>query len=115
MKKILLASTILVMTAASAMAFDLGYGFSAGADINAEYNVTVGGAVALTATPELAYGVGDFGFTVGTDIDLTDVDFVGFDIGATYQIGKNLELYGDVSTDEDLKFGDLIIGATLSF
>jgi predicted porin len=115
MKKILLATTILAMTAVSAMAADLGNGFSAGADINAEYNVTAGGAVALTATPEFGYTTGAFDFTVGTDVDLADIEFVGLDFGATYEVNKNFELYAETSTDSDLKFGDLIVGGTLSF
>lgn len=115
MKKILLATTILTMTAVSAMAADLGNGFSLGADINAEYNVTDGGAVALTATPALGYTTGAFDFTVGTDIDLADIEFVGLDVGATYAVNANFELYAETSTDSDLKFGDLIVGGTLSF
>lgn len=115
MKKILLATTILAMTAVSAMAADLGNGFSAGADINAEYNVTAGGDVALTATPALGYTTGAFDFTVGTDVDLADIEFVGLDFGATYAVNKNFELYAETSTDSDLEFGDLIVGGTLSF
>jgi hypothetical protein len=115
MKKILLATTILAMTAVSAMAVDLGNGFSAGADFNAEYNVTAGGDVALTATPEFGYAKGDFEFTVGTDFDLADIEFVGLDFGATYAVNKNFELYAEASTDSNLKFGDLIVGGTLSF
>ena len=115
MKKILLATTILATTAVSVMAADLGNGFSAGADINAEYNVTAGGDVALTATPAMGYTTGAFDFTVGTDIDLADIEFVGLDFGATYTVNKNFELYAETSTDSDLKFGDLIVGGTLSF
>ena len=115
MKKILLATTILAMTAVSAMAADLGRGFAVNTDINAEYNLTVGGDVALTATPALAYTTGTFEFTVGTDIDLADIDFVGLDVGATYAVNKNFELYAETLTDSDFVFGDLIIGGTLSF
>jgi hypothetical protein len=115
MKKILLATTILVMTAASAMAVDLGNGFSAGADFNAEYNVTAGGDVALTATPALGYTTGAFDFEMSTDFDMADIEFVGLDFGVTYDVNKNFELYAETSTDSDLVFGDLIIGGTLSF
>jgi opacity protein-like surface antigen len=115
MKKILLATTILAMTAVSAMAADLGNGFSLGADINAEYNVTAGGDVALTGTPMLGYTTGAFEFTVGTDIDLADIEFVGLDFEATYDVNENFELYAETSTDSNLKFGDLVVGGTLSF
>jgi opacity protein-like surface antigen len=115
MKKILLATTILAMTAVSASAADLGNGFSLGADINAEYNVTAGGDVALTGTPMLGYTTGAFEFTVGTDINLADVEFVGLDFDVTYDVNANFELYAEVSTDSDFKFGDLIVGGTLSF
>ena len=115
MKKILLATTILTMATVSAMAADLGNGFSAGADINAEYNVTAGGDVALTATPDLGYTTGAFEFEMATDFDLADIEFVGLDFGATYAVNKNFELYAETSTDSDLKFGDLIVGGTLSF
>lgn len=115
MKNILLATTILAMSAVSAMAFDLGGGLTAGGEVNAEYNVTQSGDIALTATPELVYVVGDMDFTVGTDIDLTNIDFVGLDLNATYYVGSNVELYAEISTNADLDFGDLIVGATLSF
>lgn len=115
MKKILIATAVLAMTATSVMAADLGNGFSAGAEINAEYNVTAGGDVALTATPELGYTVGNFGLSVSTDIDLADIEFVGLDVGATYAVNTNFELYAETSTDANLKFGDLVVGATLSF
>lgn len=115
MKKILLATTILAMTAVSAMAVDLGNGFSAGADINAEYNVTAGGDVALTATPALGYNTGAFEFEMATDVDMADIEFVGLDFGVTYDVNKNFELYAETSTDSDLVFGDLIVGGTLSF
>ena len=115
MKKILLATTVLALTAVSAMAADLGNGFSAGAEFNAEYNVTAGGDVALTATPSLGYTTGAFEFGVSTDIDLADVEFVGLDFEASYDVNKNLYLYTEVSTDADLKFGDLVVGATVSF
>lgn len=115
MKKILLATTVLALTAVSAMAADLGNGFSLGADINAEYNVTAGGDVALTGTPMLGYTTGAFEFTVGTDIDLADIDFVGLDVGATYAVSGNFELYAETSTDSNFEFGDLVVGGTLSF
>ncbi len=115
MKKILLATTILAMTAVSAMAADLGNGFAVNTDINAEYNLTVGGDVALTATPALGYTTGAFEFEMATDFDLADIEFVGLDFGATYAVNKNFELYAESSTDSDFVFGDLIVGGTLSF
>lgn len=115
MKTILLATAVLALTAVSAMAADLGNGFSLGADINAEYNVTAGGDVALTGTPMLGYATGAFEFEMATDFDLANIEFVGLDFGATYAVNKNFELYAETSTDSDLKFGDLIVGGTLSF
>jgi hypothetical protein len=115
MKKILLATTILAMTAVSAMAADLGYGFSVGADINAEYNLTAGGDIALTATPALYYSLASVDLTIGTDIDLADVYFVGLDLEASYDLNDSFNLYANVSTDENFNFGDVVIGATVSF
>lgn len=115
MKTILLSTAFLALTTVSAMAADLGNGFSLGADINAEYNVTAGGDVALTGTPMLGYTTGAFEFEMATDIDLADIEFVGLDFGATYTVNKNFELYAETSTDSNLKFGDLVVGGTLSF
>ncbi len=115
MKMILLATTVLAMTAISAMAFDLGYGFSAGADINAEYNLTAGGNIALTATPALYYSLASVDLTISTDINMTDVYFVGLDLEASYDLNDSFDLYANVSTDENFNFGDLVIGATVSF
>lgn len=115
MKNILLATTILALTSVSAMAGELGNGFSAGAEINAEYNVTAGGDVALTATPSFGYATGAFEFAVATDVNLTNVRFQGLDFEASYDVNESVYLYAEVATDEDLIFGDLVVGATLSF
>lgn len=115
MKNIIIATAILALTSTAALAADLGNGFSLGAEINVDYNVTADTEVDFTATPEFGYAVADFEITVATDIDLRDVEFVGFDIEATYQMTPALELYTNVSTDDDLDFGDVYVGATLSF
>lgn len=116
MKTFLLTATaVLALTAGVAQAADLGHGFALSTEINAEYNVTAGGDVALTATPELAYTIGSVDLTVATDIDLADINFVGLDLEAKYVVNDNWDLYADVSTDADLNFGDVVIGATVKF
>jgi hypothetical protein len=115
MKNVLIAAAVLAMTATSVMAADLGRGFALNTDINAEYNVTAGGEIALTATPELAYTVDVLTLSVATDIDLADIDFVGFDLAASYDVNDSWNLYAEVSTDADLNFGDVVVGATVSF
>jgi len=115
MKNLIIATAILAATSTTALAADLGNGFSLGAELNAEYNVTADTEVEFTATPEFGYAIANFEITVETDIDLRDVDFVGFDIEATYQVTPAVELYTNVSTNDDLDFGDVYVGATFSF
>lgn len=118
MKKLLLASAV-ALTATSASAIDLGYGLKAGGEIDINY-VTGIEDWSMDFTPSV--GVEKYGveFTVDTTIDLlaldTDEDiFTGLDLKAEYAVTSMLTTYGEISSDKDFEFGDITIGAVISF
>ena len=60
------------------------------------------------------------GLSVATDIDMLELDegdiFQGLDFTAKYKIPSTyINLYTEVSTDSDLEFGDVTVGAKVSF
>ena len=60
------------------------------------------------------------GLSVATDIDMLELDegdiFQGLDFTADYTVpSTNINLYTEVSTDADLEFGDVTVGAKVSF
>jgi len=60
------------------------------------------------------------GLSVATDIDMLELDegdiFQGLDFTAKYEIPSTyINLYTEVSTDSDLEFGDVTVGAMVSF
>jgi len=87
----------------------------------------------IGAAGEVEYSVENesFAMEVGPTIDmgnigvapklLTSVDtgmdfnFVGVEIEATYGFSNNLELYGEVSADNDLEYEDLKMGVRFQF
>ena len=118
MKKLLLASA-LALTATSASAIDLGYGLKAGGEIDVNY-VTGVEDWAMDFTPFVSaerYGVK---FTADTTVDMlaldTDEDiFTGVGLKAEYAVTSMLTTYGEISSDKDFEFGDITIGAIISF
>ena len=71
-------------------------------------------------TPSAGITALGIGLSVATDIDMLELDegdiFHGLDFTADYTLpSTNISLYTEVSTDSDLEFGDVTVGATVSF
>ena len=71
-------------------------------------------------TPSAGLTAMGLGFTMATDIDMLTLDeddiFQGLDFTVDYTVpSTNINLYTEVSTDSDLEFGDVTVGATVSF
>jgi hypothetical protein len=71
-------------------------------------------------TPSAGLTAMGLGFTMATDIDMLTLDegdiFQGLDFTVDYIVpSTNISLYTEVSTDSDLEFGDVTVGATVSF
>ena len=71
-------------------------------------------------TPSAGLTAMGLGFTMATDIDMLTLDeediFQGLDFTVDYTVpSTNISLYTEVSTDSDLEFGDVTVGATVSF
>ena len=71
-------------------------------------------------TPSAGLSTMGLGFTMATDIDMLELEdgdiFQGLDFTVDYTVpSTNISLYTEVSTDSDLEFGDVTIGATVSF
>ena len=71
-------------------------------------------------TPSAGLTAMGVGFTMATDIDMLELDegdiFQGIDFTMDYTVpSTNINLYTEVSTDSDLEFGDITVGATVSF
>ena len=71
-------------------------------------------------TPSAGLSAMGIGLTMSTDIDMLTLDegdiFQGLDFTADYTVpSTNISLYTEVSTDTDLEFGDVTVGATVSF
>ena len=111
------AATLLVATQASAI--DLGYGLTAGGEVDMNY--TTGTELwALEATPEVGMGLMGAQVTVGSTFDLMNLNgddvFKGLDFSAEYAVGTTgLTAYGEVATDSDFEFGDVKVGAKFAF
>jgi len=116
MKKLLLASAFAV-AATSASAIDLGYGLSVGAETDMSY--TTGTETwELDLTPKVSMGAYGVSFSTETTIDVLDINngdiFAGLDWKAEYA-WKGMTTYTEVSSDADFEFGDITIGAKISF
>jgi len=116
MKKLLLASAIAV-AGTSVAAMDLGYGLSVGAETELTY--TTGKETwTLDVTPSVGLGAYGVSFTAETKVDVLDLNngdiFTGVDWEAEY-VWKGITTYTKVSSDKDFEFGDITMGAKLSF
>jgi len=116
MKKLLLASAI-IFAGTSASAMDLGYGLSVGAETELTY--TTGTEVwTMDVTPSVGLGAVGVSFTAETTIDVLDLNngdiFTGVDWKAEY-VWKGMTTYTKVSSDADFEFGDITMGAKISF
>ena len=117
--KLAVIATAAVMVASTASAFDLGNGLSAGAEVDMNYTTGVEDWV-WELTPSAGVTALGIGLSVATDIDMLELDegdiFQGLDFTADYSVpSTNINLYTEVSTDSDLEFGDVTVGAKVSF
>ena len=116
MKKLLLPVAFAAMTT-SVSAMDLGYGLSVGAATELTY--TTGTEVwTMDVTPSMGLGAYGASFTAETTIDVLDLNngdiFTGIDWKAEY-VWKGMTTYTKVSSDADFEFGDITMGAKISF
>tara|TARA_R100001510_G_scaffold24709_1_gene21721 strand:+ start:119 stop:469 length:351 start_codon:yes stop_codon:yes gene_type:complete len=116
MKKLLLPVAFATI-ATSVSAMDLGYGLSVGAVTDLNY--TTGTEVwEMDFTPSMALGAYGATFSAETTIDVLDLNngdiFTGVDWKAEY-VWKGVTTYTEVSSDADFEFGDITMGAKLTF
>lgn len=96
-----------------------GQTLSIGAETDLNYTTGVEDWV-WELTPSAGVTALGIGLSVATDIDMLTLDegdiFQGLDFTADYTVpSTNISLYTEVSTDSDLEFGDVTVGATVSF
>ena len=107
-------------TKAASMDFSVaGQTLSIGADSDINYTTGVE-EWEWELTPSAGLTAMGIGLSVATDIDMLELDegdiFQGLDFTADYTVpSTNISLYTEVSTDSDLEFGDVTVGATVSF
>ena len=121
MKTTTLATVVaLAATSTSAMDFSVaGQTISIGADSDLNYTTGIE-EWEWKLTPSAGLTALGIGFTVATDIDVLELDngdiFQGLDFTMDYTVpSTNVSVYTEVSTDSDLEFGDVTVGATVSF
>ena len=112
-------ATLMVATATNAKDFSVaGQTLSIGAETDLNYTTGVEDWV-WELTPSAGITALGIGLSVATDIDMLELDegdiFQGLDFTADYTVPSNINLYTEVSTDADLEFGDVTVGATVSF
>jgi len=113
-------ATLMATTATNAKDFSVaGQTLSIGAETDLNYTTGAEDWV-WELTPSAGITALGIGLSVATDIDMLELDegdiFQGLDFTADYMIpSTNISLYTEVSTDSDLEFGDVTVGATVSF
>ena len=113
-------AAIMATTASYAKDFSVaGQTLSIGAETDLNYTTGVEDWV-WELTPSAGITALGIGLSVATDIDMLTLDegdiFQGLDFTADYTVpSTNISLYTEVSTDSDLEFGDVTVGATVSF
>lgn len=116
------AMGFLAIAASKAVSKDFsvaGQTLSIGAETDLNYTTGVEDWV-WELTPSAGVTALGIGLSVATDIDMLTLDegdiFQGLDFTADYTVpSTNISLYTEVSTDADLEFGDVTVGATVSF
>ena len=116
------AMGFLAIAASKAVSKDFsvaGQTLSIGAETDLNYTTGVEDWV-WELTPSAGITALGIGLSVATDIDMLELDegdiFQGLDFTADYTVpSTNISLYTEVSTDSDLEFGDVTVGATVSF
>jgi len=121
MKTTAIATVVaLAATSTSAMDFSVaGQTLSIGADSDLNYTTGVE-EWEWELTPSAGLTAMGIGLSVATDIDMLELEegdiFQGLDFTAKYEIPSTyINLYTEVSTDSDLEFGDVTVGAMASF
>lgn len=110
----------IMATKASSMDFSVaGQTVSIGADSDINYTTGIE-EWEWELTPSAGLTAMGIGLSVATDIDMLELDegdiFKGLDFTVDYTVpSTNVNLYTEVSTDSDLEFGDITVGATVSF
>ena len=113
-------AAIMASTASYAKDFSVaGQTLSIGAETDLNYTTGVEDWV-WELTPSAGITALGIGLSVATDIDMLTLDegdiFQGLDFTADYTVpSTNISLYTEVSTDSDLEFGDVTVGAKVSF
>jgi hypothetical protein len=113
-------ASLLAATTSYAKDFSVaGQTLSLGADTDINYT-TGSEEWEWELTPSAGMTALGVGFTLATDIDMLELDegdiFQGLDFTVDYTVpSTNISLYTEVSTDADLEFGDVTVGATVSF
>jgi hypothetical protein len=113
-------ATLMATTATNAKDFSVaGQTLSIGAETDLNYTTGAEDWV-WELTPSAGITALGISLSVATDIDMLELDegdiFQGLDFTADYMIpSTNISLYTEVSTDSDLEFGDVTVGATVSF
>ena len=122
MKTTTTIATVALLTATSVSAMDFpvaGQTVSIGASSDLNYTTGVEDWE-WELTPSAGLTAMGIGFTMATDIDMLELEdgdiFQGLDFTMDYTVpSTNINLYTEVSTDSDLEFGDITVGATVSF
>ena len=122
MKKVLFATLSVFALTSAANAFELGGGLAAGGEVESSYNFGTEDFSVLF-TPEVSFATSGLFVGASLEIDMLDLenyDFTGVDFEATYTIdgvvpGFAVEAFGEISTDADFEFGDLVVGTRLNF
>ena len=115
-------ATILALTATTATAADFpiwGQTVSIGAESDTSYTTGIEDWE-WELTPYAGINMMGLGVTVETDIDMLKLDkdniFTGVDVTTNYIVpNTNVNLYTEVSSDDNFKFGDVEIGAKIKF
>lgn len=118
MKYAILAAAF-ALTATAASAFEIGdTGLLVNNSIVAEYDTSTE-VLATTYTPELRYiALEGVSIYMNTEFDLQDPAFNGVTVGAEYAPGAgelDLITYVKATSDADLQFNGVIVGAELNF
>jgi len=110
----------IMATKAASMDFSVaGQTLSIGADSDMNYTTGVE-EWEWELTPSAGLTAMGIGLSVATDIDMLELGegdiFQGLDFTAKYEIPSTFTtLYTEISTDSDLEFGDVTVGAMVSF
>ncbi len=117
--KTLIAASAISLLATTATAADLFGGLSVDTETHVSY--TTGTETwAANFTPSVGWGMYGLDMSVATTVDLMGLDedeiFNGLDFKAEYELlSTGIMTYGKVSSDADFNFGNVTVGAKLSF